>query len=212
FLALVLGLSVALSLQAQSQAHLQTTDVTLVVEASADAPRLARVFVPGQSPWINRAAEVLPENAEVGGQSQPLRWKLNARESHSDRRNVSFVYEASSPHLKLTWEWQGRADYGPVEHQIRIENLSQQEIWLPFQDSFRFDFLAARDLNLKHFFVEKGADSPSSTGTHDVPLDNGYSWQETSSTYAHPAKGEAREIIPWFLVQRMNSSRDGWYV
>ena len=208
----VFGLALASPLLAQTQERLQTADATIVLQPGASAPRLTRLSVPGQAPWNNRAAQTLPHYAEADGHRESLAWKLVPQATYKDRDRIAFVYETNSPHLKLTWEWQARAAYGPVEHQIRIENLSGKEIWLPFQDTFQFDFSVGTSANLKHFFVEKGADTPSAVGTHDVALTEGYAWQGTSSTYAHPAKGEAREIIPWLLVQRMNSSRDGWYV
>ena len=208
----IFALSASWRANAQSEAQLQTTDVRVVLEAGAEAPRLRELSVAGLAPWINRAAEHLPEFAEVDGRRQPLAWKLDAKGFRNSRQLVAFVYETTAPHLRLTWEWQARAAYGPIEHQVRIENLSDKEIWLPFQDSFQFDFSVTNNANLKHFFVEKGADKPSTVGTHDVELQQGYAWEGTSSTYAHPGKGEDREIIPWFLIQRMNSARDDWYV
>jgi melibiase-like protein/glycosyl hydrolase family 36 len=205
--ACVVWLAVSACLSAQErEARLQTADTSIVLHAGDSAPRLTQLAMLGQPPWINRGAEALPEYVEVDERPRPVMWKLASHETISDRHHAVFVYETSSPHLRLTWEWQARADYGPIEHQIRIENLSDKEIWLPFQDSFTLDFSVAKNAQLKHFFVEKGADTPSPAGIHDVALNQGYAWQGFSSTYCHPAKGEAREVIPWFLVQRVNSS------
>ena len=208
----VLFLSAVSPLRAQDRASLRTEDVVLVLEAGDVQPRLRELFVPGRAVWTNRMPEALPDHADVDGQRVALRWRLVRSTNQNDRKTVTFVYEAKEPHLKLIWEWQARANFGPVEHQIRIENLGDQEVWLPFQDSFQFDFSIRSGAGLKHFFVEKGADTPSAVGTHDVALQEGYAWEGTSSTYAHPQRDEAREIIPWFLIQRMNSAQDGWYV
>jgi alpha-galactosidase len=198
--------------RAQREARLETRDVAILFEAKEAAPHLKQLSVRGQLGWSNRLAETLPDHVEVEGKSLSLSWKLVPTATQIDAKRVAFVYETARPHLRLTWEWLARAAYGPLEHEIRVENLSDKEIWLPFQDSFRFDFTVTKESRLKHFFVEKGADTPSAVGTHDVFLNDGYAWEGTSSTYAHPAKGEAREIIPWFLIQRIVPAEDGWYV
>jgi alpha-galactosidase len=208
----ILAVFLAAPLHAQSQARLQTTDTSITLDALPNAPRLTRILVPGEAPWRNQATETLPDHVEIDGESQPVSWKLNSQASHHDSRTVVLIYESSAPRLKLAWQWQARAAYGPIEHQIRVENLSDKEIWFPFLDTFQFDFPLVKDEKLKHFFVEKGADTPSTVGTHDAALDDGNAWQGVSSTYGHPAKGEAREIIPWSLVQRMSHAQDGWYV
>ncbi len=105
-----------------------------------------------------------------------------------------------------------RASPGPLEHTIHLQNLSGAEIWLPLQDSFRFDFQVAPEQPLKKFWVEKGASSPSAEGTHEVVLHVGDEWMGSSSTYAHPAKGEPREIIPYLLVERAGAEESGWYL
>ena len=211
-LVLALGLCATASVQAQSEVLLQTEDTIVVVAAAESAPILKRLGVPGQPPWTNRAAEVLPDHAEMDGQHFPLAWKFAPQERKSDQHRIAFVYETSSPRLKLTWEWRLPVNYGPIEHEIRIENLSGKEFWLPFQDSFPFDFSVGDDAELRHFFVEKGADTPGPVGTHNVALNEGYAWHGTSSTYAHPARNQPREVIPWFLVERISTSQDGWYV
>src|SRR5581483_9222524 len=99
--------------------------------------------------------------AEVAGQTVDLTWTFNSAASHTDQRVVSFVYDAASPDLRLIWTWDVRAEHGPVEHQIRIENHSASEVWLPLQPSFAFDWKIPAQSYLEHFYVEKGADTPS---------------------------------------------------
>ena len=51
------------------------------------------------------------------------------------------------------------------------------------QDSLALDWQIDPQASLEHLFVEKGADTPSPVGTHQVPLADGYKWTGTSSTY-----------------------------
>ena len=138
----------------------------------------------------------------------PLRWTLDESASHSDGRIVSFVYTAQPLPLRLTWTWQVRADIGPIEHQIQIQNLSQSEIWMPMQDSFRFSWQVASSESLREMYIDKGAGEPTKIGTHDVIVPVGYQWQGMSSTYAIDAP--PREIIPWMMVEQP-TTESGWY-
>jgi len=198
--------------QAQTAAELRNTSMIMRFEAGADAPRLAALQPPGQAAWNNRIPETLIASAESNGERMPLHWKLDAQASHVEARHIAFVYNSDSPRLRLTWEWTARADFGPVEHSIRIENLDSRELWLPLQDSFRFDWQVPPDTTLEQLYIEKGDGSPSAEGTHQVSLPGGYTWTGTSSTYAHPGKDEPREIIPWSLVETTDNTRSGWYV
>jgi disulfide oxidoreductase YuzD len=162
-------------------------------------------------PWDNLAEEPLPTSVEIEGTTVPVKWlpKPELGESGGDLRNVVFVYESAEPHLRLRWQWQARGDFGPVEHRITIENLGGQEVWLPMVDSLRLDWKVTPTQNLRNLYVEKGADSPSAEGTHLETVSDGYNWKGKSSTYAHPVKGEKREIIPAEIV--CDSNGNGWY-
>ena len=196
---------------AQERASLDTAETHLRFEAGLDAPKLL-VLQNGSTIWKNRSAELPIASVEMHGQTVPLKWTFNSGASHADQHIVSFVYDSASPHLRLTWEWEVRSSHGPIEHQVRIENRDTSEVWLPLQNSFVFDWQIAAQDNLEHFYVEKGADTPSAVGTHLVPVPDGYEWEGTSSTYAQPRPGEAREIIPYFLLERTDVPRSGWYV
>ncbi|HSB75787.1 MAG TPA: hypothetical protein VLC12_09065, partial [Terriglobales bacterium] len=119
----------------------------------------------------------------MGGRRVVVRWRFNPAASSVTRRRLAFVYDAPSPRLRAVWEWTARAEHGPIEHQIRIQNLDGRVVWLPLQDSFRFDWQIAQRAALKQVYVEKGADKPSSVGTHEITLGQAYQWQGTSSTY-----------------------------
>ena len=177
------------------------------------APRLIWLAVPGQSKskWENRASEVLIASAEISDKPTPLHWNFNREASQIGEQRVAFVYDSASPRLRLTWEWRTRQAYGPIEHQIRIENLDTQEFWIPMQDSLDFNWQVDPQAPLEHLFVEKGANTPSLIGTHQVALAEGYHWIGTSSTYGGLRDDEPREIIPWSLVQGNDPVQTGWY-
>jgi hypothetical protein len=192
-------------------ASLSTAETTIRLQAGPSAPRLSSLENGGQ-PWKNNAEETPISSVEIGGQSINVEWKWNAVDSRVDTKHVSFVYDATTPHLRLTWEWDVRSSHGPVEHQVRIENRDSREIWLPLQNSFVFDWWVSAQDKLQQFYVEKGADTPSAIGTHTVTVDDRYTWEGKSSTYAQPRPGEAREIIPYFLVEHSVGTQSGWYV
>jgi alpha-galactosidase len=191
---------------------LHTADTVVRLEAGVVAPRLFTLQGGEQNSWNNRATEVLIDHVESDGQPVPLHWRFNRSASRISHARVGFVYDSAFPRLRLTWEWTARAAAGPIEHHIRIENLDSRELWLPLQDSFRFEWQVNPQVALREIFVEKGADTPSPVGTHEVPIREGYSWEGTSSTYAHPAPDQAREIIPWMLIEEPGGSQSGWYV
>ena len=199
------------SVYGQINARLQTSDTQILLAAAPAKPVLATLTVPEEAEWNNEASEPLIPFVEIAGQQYPCHWSLNSEASHSNDQEVSFVYDSFSPHLRLTWSWRARQSYGPIEHQILIQNLENQEIWIPMQDSLSLNFRIDPKTPLEHFFVEKGANTPSPVGTHRVPLADGYSWTGTSSTYGDLSDSEPREIIPWSLVQKDDRSRDGWY-
>ena len=193
-------------------ARLQTADTVLEFEAAKDAPHLTTLTGPGQPAWTNLAPESLISSVEINGQSTALHWRLNQIASSADSHKVAFVYETESPHLRLTWEWQARDSRGPIEHQIRIENVERCELWLPLQPSVQIEWRIAPQSSLDHIYIEKGADTPSDVGTHQVAIPAGYKWQGNSSTYAHPKEGQSREVIPWTLVENSDAKETAWYM
>jgi hypothetical protein len=159
----------------------------------------------------NRASEQLPASVEINGASVPLKWQHKADLDTADSHHVTFVYESTQPHLRLRWEWLARADFGPIEHRIVIENLGDKEAWLPMIDSLSLDWAISASDELRNFYVEKGAGTPSVQGTHLETMVEGYRWTGTSSTYAHPAEGQPREIIPAEIVFSQAQRQLGWY-
>lgn len=203
--------SLALYSFGQTTAHLHTADTEITIEAGASAPRLVILGVSGGAGWTNRASEALIDSAEAGDNHAPLQWTYNRDASQVTDKHVAFVYDSISPHLRLTWEWRVRQDYGPLEHQIRIENLDNRELWIALQDSMGFDWEIDPHDSLDQLFVEKGANTPSAVGTHELSIADGYHWAGTSSTYGDTDERDPREIIPWTLVERKDPAHTGWY-
>jgi alpha-galactosidase len=207
---LVVLLALGTALNAQVTGSIHTGQTTLVLQAGREEPRLVSLQSGKFPAWPNGISERLIGSVEEGGRTVSLHWKLDERDSHITERVATFVYQSAPPRLRLTWKWEARAEYGPVEHSITIENLSSSEIWLPLQDSFCFRFPVEASHPLQHWYIEKGAGKPSEVGTHQVPVPAGYRWSGRSSTYARDQ--DEREIIPWFMVERDNPTLDGWYV
>jgi hypothetical protein len=190
---------------------LATSDERVSFSAGDHTPRLIHLAGNSGEKWDNEADEMLPASVTVDGASVPITWSFKRGLSSSNARKVSFVYETSRPHLRLRWEWEVRARFGPLEHHITVENLTGREIWLPLIDSLAVDWHLAAGEPLNHFYVEKGADAPSDHGAHLESVADGYRWMGRSSTYAHPIPGQEREIIPFEFVYGVGTSSVGWY-
>jgi hypothetical protein len=211
-------ISMAFSGYAQQQhaemgpyAVLSTSDARLELHAGETAPSVVTIAGRNIPTWQNRAAETLPASVERNGAAALLTWRLKPNQGSKDEHKVVYVYESKQPHLRLRWTWEARAAFGAFEHSITIENLSGHEVWLPMVDSLRLDWKTAADTSLSNFYVEKGADTPSAQGTHLEAVSEGYHWTGKSSTYAHPIRGEAREIIPAEFVYTTAHPEQGWY-
>jgi alpha-galactosidase len=197
---------------AQETRLLRTADTQVRFENTAAGPHLVDLKTNDGQLWSNRAVETLPDTVELDGKQIAVQWNLSHGKSNNEAHRIAYVYESASPKLRITWEWTARADYGPTEHRIKIENLDSREIWIPFIDSIRLEWKAERGVSFNHVYVEKGAGIPSSEGTHRLSLPAEYRWLGTSSTYAHPGEGEPREIIPWSFVERTDAQQSAWYV
>ncbi len=195
----------------QLTASIRTEQTTIDVRADATAPRILRLLGAAGNTWISDAPVTLIDSAEVDGRVVPLQWTFNHNVSYGSDRDVHFVYDSSSPHLRLTWEWKATAATGPIEHTIHIYNYDPRTVWIPLQNSFQFHWQVERKTALEEFFVEKGAGKPSAEGTHHIPFPTGSRWSGTSSTYANPREGEPREIIPFFAVLSPVGAQSGWY-
>ncbi len=190
---------------------LATSGTRIQLSAGAAAPRLIGLSGGTGAEWRNLQETALPAFVEQDGTRLPLRWRLKPGLSHADARHVVFVYESAEPHLRLFWQWEARAAFGPLEHRITVENLGGNELWLPMVDSLRLSWQIPVGTKIRNFYVEKGAWSPSPQGVHLENVDEGYRWTGTSSTYARPLPGQPREIIPVEYVYTKAQPEQGWY-
>lgn len=198
--------------RAQSPRVLKTAETKLRFANSSNGPQLLDLTTSDGTLWTNTVPEPPPDSAESDGHKVPLKWEWNPAASHFSSSEVSFVYDCASPRLRLSWNWEARANHGPIEHVVRVENLGTQELWLPLVESVRFAWKYDATSPLEHFYVEKGAGTPTPEGTHLAQLNVGYRWEGVSSTYAHTEWGGPREIIPLFLVKHSDMQQSGWYI
>ncbi len=196
---------------ADGHARLATRETAVELVAGADAPRLVVMTGHGSTSLRNRAAEALPNFVEREGKQVPLRWALVSGAATVEARRVCFVYETKEPHLRLTWEWTARAAFGPVEHRVKIQNLSGRVLWLPVPDSLQLDWATRGDAVLRNLYIEKGAGAPTAQGTHLDSVPAGYTWTGWSTTFEHPVPGRPREIIPYEAVFAPSEGGSGWY-
>jgi hypothetical protein len=194
------------------QGEIATAETMIVVAAGEHAPRLVTLTFRDATAWKNTRDETLPEQVEMLEAVHPLTWRLDRNASRFESKDIQIVYLTDSPRLKAVWRWRAQADFGPIEHSLSIQNLGVEPVWLPLQPSLRFDWEANPNVALQRFWIEKGADVPSSEGTHLDALADGDTWQGFSSTYAIPKPGRPREMIPYLLVSEPNGDRRGWYV
>ncbi len=122
---IILQLAVPLTLCAAGKSiwTLETRDTSLGFEEASTGPRLTELRTADKTVWANRAIEKLIESAEVQGKRIPLRWIRNHEAIREGAGRFALVYENLSPKLRLTWEWEARASYGPIEHRIRVSGL-----------------------------------------------------------------------------------------
>ncbi|HEX6881413.1 MAG TPA: hypothetical protein VF135_13670, partial [Terriglobales bacterium] len=169
WIAIVLSLGSFAS--AQRVAEIRTNDTRVQLVAGTTTPRLS-ILQSQNGIWRNLEPAGLISRVRIGGKDVPVRWKLSVQRSRSDSRQVRFAYESKKPAMRLYWEWRAALADGPIEHSIRIQNLSNREIWIPLQDSLSFGWHVG-SAQLQALYVEKGADTPSKIGTHIVTLGDG---------------------------------------
>jgi hypothetical protein len=192
-------------------AVLETNDARIQLQAGSTAPHMIALTSANGRAWRNEQEETLPRIVNINGAEIPVTWHIQPALCAANQRAVDFVYESAQPHLRLHWMWEARAQFGPFEHHISVDNLSGSEISLPMIHSLRLDWHLPADIQINNFYIEKGADTPSAQGTHLDAIADGYRWTGKSSTYAYPIAGESREIIPIEIVFLPSASQTGWY-
>ena len=200
------------SMAALGATTLHSAETIITLDAGKESPSVTQLSMKAGAPWKGETGEPLIDHVEIGGRDQPLHWKFNETASGSGSTWARFVYDSDTPRLRLFWEWRVGAAHGPIEHSIRIQNLSGKSLWIPLQNSLRLNWRIPAGEHLGQLWVEKGAGGPSADGTHRIPINNDYNWTGTSSTYARPAAGQQREMIPYVLVDRPDADGSGWYI
>jgi hypothetical protein len=102
------------ALHSQVAPTIRNRQTTLVLQAGREEPRLVSLQSGNFPVWPNGISERLIDSIEEDGRTVSLHWKLDERDSHITGRSAAFVYQSTSPRLRLTWKWEARAEYGPV--------------------------------------------------------------------------------------------------
>ncbi len=197
---------------AASAIHIGNKDTSIALEAGSAQPAISGFTRSGCSGWSFTPVDTLIRRVEVDSRGVDISWTFQQALSQITPTKVRLVYDSSEPHLRAFWEWNARAPFGPIEHSIEIQNLSPHDVWLPMQDSLQLNLQLSTSDQLEHVWIEKGAGGPSAEGVHRNAVRDGYQWTGESSTYAHPAQGQQREMIPYTLLQRADHNACGWYV
>ena len=205
-------LSLAHTSDAPLAATLRTADTKISVLGGPEAPIATEFGAIASQAWKNTRGEALPAEAVIDGRKIPLQWRLNVKASTIAATAITFVYETGEPHLRASWTWKARAPFGPLEHEFAIENLGRDPLWLEPPDSLAFRIVASERDKLENVYIEKGENAPTEIGLHRDAVRDGYKWIGESSSYAHPAPGEPREIIPWLLLEYAGGTNGGLYV
>jgi len=190
------------------------TSTALTIEATPHAPRIIALADARGSTWPSTgsvggqsndsdpvSAVTLIDHVTIGKTPVPVHWTFDASATRASSDALTLVYVSTKPKLRLSWTWRARAQQGPLEHDIRIENKGRKPVLLPLQQSVELSLDVGRGQALEHVFIDKGAGKAPPIGTHVVPASDGYAWTGTSSPFAHPKEGEPREIIPWLMLR-----------
>jgi alpha-galactosidase len=169
--------------------------------------------------WIDDRADTagsgpLPipfvEAALVDGRPVTLTWRY-AGSTVVDgvpRRHI-FSFVCTTFPLELKSIWSVGTGPGPIEHAISILNRGQQVVTLPLQTSLMFSALMPAQHRCEHWWVEKGANQPTPTGTHKTLMSGTYTADLVSLPYARDGANE-RDPIPWTAIQDIDAG-EGWY-
>ncbi len=191
---------IAASAFGQMQARLHTQQTSILLEAAPHAPNIRSLEGERSNLWKSNQVSALIPFVWVNGKELQTAWTFDPAASHKDAESVSFVYESQSPHLRIQWEWRVRDAMGPIEHDVHIRNLSDEDIWIPLQDSLQLKLQVPESTELRQMYIDKGAGRPSEIGTHEEQVRSGFEWKGYSSTYA--TDQGPREIIPWVMLEQ----------
>src|ERR1700757_3963516 len=86
-------------------ARIAGADTKVTLEAGADAPRLLQLSGEDGFKWTNQKPDTLIDFVEAGAHRLPVRWRLNLAASQISSTRVEYVYDSTSPRLRLFWDW-----------------------------------------------------------------------------------------------------------
>jgi hypothetical protein len=196
---------------ASTLATLATADISVQVEAQDSRLKLL-ALKSVQSGWNWASGNKLPliSFVDVNGRKVPIDWKfkrhMSRKGNESQAAQESFVFLNEHPAMELKSTWTAFSGPGPIEHQIKISNKSDATVILPLQHSISLDTRRPSGQSLENIWVEKGADRPTTNGTHRAKIEKGFSTSLISLSYSE----EPRDAIPWTAIQDM-AGQQGWY-
>jgi len=97
---------------------------------ASDSRRVGGELTSADTAIAVEAGEQAPRLTTLGLR-RAMVWKNRTDEGLPDQVEV---HGAAQP-----WRWRARGGYGPIEHTLLIQNLSNETVWLPLQPSFRFE-------------------------------------------------------------------------
>ena len=186
---------------------LATADTGVLIEAH-DARLKMMSLKSIRSGWNWATGNELPliGAVDVNGKNTPLHWKFKSHSSPKGKQGQPaeeiFVFENENPALELKSIWTAYSGPGPIEHQIAIRNRGDVAVMLPLQPSIVLDARGPTG-QLENFWVEKGADRPTTNGTHLAKVEKGFS----ASLISLPYSEEPRDAIPWTAIQDVTAQQ-----
>jgi hypothetical protein len=209
----------AVKTQSQKRGHsLATADTGLRVEtrpnriviASLQSRQTRKEWIGAQS-GQEAAAIPLIEQAEWEGKTARLTWEfVSSRVAKGPIQSLELTFVSRTPALELRSLWQARTGDGPIEHRIQITNREKTPVQIPLQPTLALSLRAPSGESLEHWWVEKGAITPTPYGTHHSPITEGYAANLFSIPYARE-DAEHRDAIPWSAFQD-TQDHQGLYV
>jgi hypothetical protein len=198
-------------------ATLTSDDTSVTVTVLDDAPAVTSLKCRASGfDWIDgpaRAAAIpLIDAVEANGKPVSLHWRFTGMNSTSADKPVAATFsfaaadDRSGTRLELLSIWQAppTAEPGPIEHRIVIHNGGSESLILPVQPSLVLAMRAPAAHGLERWWVEKGAGTPTTAGTHRDALTDG---TDPVVRCWPSGRDQPRDAIPWIDVQDAEARR-----
>ncbi|HWE97275.1 MAG TPA: alpha-galactosidase, partial [Tepidisphaeraceae bacterium] len=213
FLAVRIGSPHAIASESPRSVDVSTDDTSVRVQVIDDRPAVVSLVCRATGfDWIGGAAAAEPipliDVAEVGGVRRTLRWRyvpVSVPDPNTFDHSISFVCD--DPPLELVSTWEARPGPGPVEHRVIIRNKGREAVMLPAQQSLAMRMRAPAGHEIRQWWVDKGAGTPTPGGIHTRAVIAG---TESVLRCWPSGRDEPRDPIPWMSVQDTTAGQ-GWY-